>query len=69
MKQIIAISETENGPSHGAWGVEKPPLMHPGENSARRQFAESPAPLRTILIADDDVSVRQMLGRILESEH
>ena len=52
-----------------AWGVEKPPLQHPGENSTRWHIAQSPPQRGTILLADDDVSVRQMLGRILESEH
>lgn len=56
-------------------------LTDPGESAAAqtpekvdgatepRSGAETPAAKKTILLADDDPGVREMLGRVLETEH
>ena len=65
MNQIVPTGERGPGPSIRSWRLEKSLLEHPGENCP----CLSPALCKTILIADDDASVRQMLGRVFESEH
>ena len=68
MTQIIPIADDETGPS----ATERPFESHapaPSSGNSRRAQAEESLPRsKTILIADDDASVRHMLGRVLESE-
>ena len=68
MKQIISESESKLGGSVEAWRSERPPLEPSGQLEARSQVEPALEPSKTILVVDDDAAVRQMLGRVLESE-
>ena len=68
MKQIIPTGDSGTGLGPGGRRLEGPPLENSSEKSTRPLVEESPARSKTVLIADDDASVCQMLGRVLESE-
>jgi CheY-like chemotaxis protein len=66
MKNIIPLSEDEVVDRSTTWRLSVPPFA---QATRQQRLEDSPAEPRRVLIADDDPSVRQMLGRLLESEH
>jgi CheY-like chemotaxis protein len=66
MKNIIPLSEDEAVDRSPTWRLSVAPRA---QSTRPPRLDDSPPKTRTVLIADDDPSVRQTLGRLLESEH
>jgi len=68
MTQINLNREGASGPSGGDYPPESLQFDPSSENRAGRVAAGASPQSKSILVADDDASVRQMLSRVLESE-
>lgn len=69
MKQVSLTADHETDPRGAGWGRDSFCPESCRGNTSGPQVKSSLARPKTILIADDDASVRQMLGRVLELEH